>query len=57
MYRLYRKMTIDFCLDITQLFNFHGFCFGPQQQCYKEVVMYIVCANTIIFSRNILQEK
>ena len=48
MYRLYRKMTkkdhfsmysVHFCLDITRLFNLDDFCFGPQQQCYKEVLV------------------
>ena len=47
IYRLYRKITvydhfsiqsIHFCLDAIQLFSYDGFCFGSQQQCYKEVV-------------------
>ena len=32
--------SIHLCLDITRLFNLHSLCYGPQQQCYKEVVVY-----------------
>ena len=34
------KWPYIFGLDITLLFSLHGLCYGPQQQCYKEVVVY-----------------
>ena len=37
----YNLSGIYFCLDVTGLFNQHWFCFGFQQQCYKEIVMYL----------------
>ena len=39
--RLYNtpKPLYNTVLDITHLFNLHGFYFGPQQQCYREVVV------------------